>query len=162
MEVEDRLDVLPELLPEGARRRRVAAGQDVDRVRRRDVHLAAEAQGDHGLVHGLHGREEALHGGRVLAGEHLVAHGDAGDARAGEERLDVLRHPGPGLACVGQVVEVIVADDELDARAGEGRQHDGVGVVELHAVHVQRLQEARHLRRLREVVRNLPVVDPEL
>jgi len=131
-------------------------------VRRRDVHLPGEAQRHHRLVHGLHRREQALHGGRVLAGEHLVPDGDAGDARAGKERLHVLRHPGPGLARVRQVEEVLVADDELHARAGERREHGRVGVVELHAVHVQRLQQARHLRRVREVVRDLPVVDAEL
>jgi hypothetical protein len=74
----------------------------------------------------------------------------------------VLRHPRADLARVGQVGEVFVADDELHAGAGEGSEDRGIRVVELDAVHVQRLEEAGHLRRVGEVVRDLAVVDAEL
>jgi hypothetical protein len=60
------------------------------------------------------------------------------------------------------VDEVPAADGELDARAGEGLEDGRVGIIELDPLDVERLEDAGDLRRGREVVRYLPVVDAEL
>lgn len=49
----------------------------------------------------------------------------------------MLRHPRASLARVGQVVEVLVANDELHARASKGGEDGRVDVVKLHPVDAQ-------------------------
>lgn len=59
--------------------------------------------------------------------------------------MHVLRHPGASLARVGQVVEVLVANDELHVRASKGGEDGRVDVVKLHPVDAQCLEETGHL-----------------
>lgn len=98
------------------------------------------------------------------AGEDLVAHGDAGDARArAEVRHHVLLQPRLRRRGAHHRRHVLVADAdyELDARAEERAQDVGAGVVQLHLADPHRPEQPRYLRRRWQVVGDLPVVDAD-
>ncbi|CAL5057912.1 unnamed protein product [Urochloa decumbens] len=164
-ELQEWAEVVERRRGELPRRGRERRAHDVQGVRRGDVDAAAQAERVEGAVHGHHGREHGRLERRVVALEHLVAHGDAGDARPRAEVGDnVLLHP--GLCCGGgggDGRDGLVADahHELHARAQERAEHVGVRVVELHLADPHGTEQPRHPRRGWEVVRDLPVVDAD-
>jgi len=163
-EAEERLQVRHRRRVERAGGRREGDAHDVQRVRRGDVDAALEPQRAQRPVHGPHGGEDRGLERGVVALEHLVADGDAGDARPGAEvRHHVLLQPRLRRRGAHHGRDVLVADahHELDARAQERAQHVGVGVVQLHLADPHRPEQPRHPRRRGEVVCDLPVVDAD-
>lgn len=161
VEVEDGLDEDGEILAEGAGGGRVGVPQHVQGVGAGDVHLRLQAERDQSLVNRFHGGEEVGHQSGVVAFEHFVADGDAGDLGVGEVGQDVLLQPSQGGRGVRHRRHVLVADPdhELDVGVEEGAEHVLVRVVQFHSADVEGAEEARDSTGGRQVVRDLPVVD---
>lgn len=93
MEGEDALYVFREIGAEGAGGGREGGGEDVVGVGGGDVDVVGEAEGGEGGGDGAHCGEEVGDELGVVAGEDLVADGDAGDSGARDVGLDALLNP---------------------------------------------------------------------
>ena len=147
VEVEDGAEHREEVLAEVGRRRRVRRGQHAEVVRRGDGDLLVQAGLRKRVVEALHRREEVPgKRGAVDAGEHLVADGEEGDLGGRERGGNVGADPGGGAVGGGDSGKALVrdADDELDARVGEGADGGGVSIVESDAADAQGGHNLRH------------------
>jgi hypothetical protein len=162
-EVQQRAEVHHEVAAEDAGGRRVGVGEDGLRMWRGELDLAVEAEHPERVVHVDDGADERLGEPGVAAAQHLVADGDADDARGRVVRLHVLVQPVHRLARVGgHVLEELVGDGhhEVEPAAPERVQHLVLGVVDLHVPDPGQLQQPHHVLRRRQVVGDAAVVDP--